>query len=238
MGGWAPRRPTSTVHRQGPSWHPAQPWARARGARRRSTGRPAAWPRPAQTAQALTGELPGTIPSPSIPQPDPATTDKRILHYLRSGAAIATLQCAPRRSGAALVHRAGGAFESAEEARKRELVLGELEQVAVSCFEEAATRKVRSTLGHGAVGARPAPHRRLASRQGVPSVHTKNAGVRIYPFGSYRLGVHSPGADIDVFVEPGTGAAAAAFEGPSPRTHLPLIVRLQAVHSAPRGDPR
>lgn len=64
-------------------------------------------------------------------------------------------------------------FESDEEGYKREIVLGRLNEI------------VRSYV------------RQKALEQGIPEEEASEAGGKIYTFGSYRLGVHSKGADID-----------------------------------------
>lgn len=69
--------------------------------------------------------------------------------------------------------RATGFFESEEEGEKRESVLGRL-NTAIKEF-------VRET----------------AKRKGLPAELCKTTSGKIFTFGSYRLGVHSRGADID-----------------------------------------
>ncbi|KAI8906641.1 Poly(A) polymerase central domain-containing protein [Powellomyces hirtus] len=66
-----------------------------------------------------------------------------------------------------------GLFESDEESRKRELVLGKLNSI----FKEFVTR--------------------VSLRHGLPESMAEEAGGKIFTFGSYRLGVHGKGSDID-----------------------------------------
>jgi poly(A) polymerase len=66
-----------------------------------------------------------------------------------------------------------GQFESEDEAAKREEVL-----VKLSKLFKTFVRKV-------------------AIKAGVPSSIASEAGGKIFTFGSYRLGVHGAGADID-----------------------------------------
>ncbi|KAI8826949.1 Poly(A) polymerase central domain-containing protein [Fimicolochytrium jonesii] len=66
-----------------------------------------------------------------------------------------------------------GLFESDEEARKRELVLGKLNLI----FKEFV--------------------KRVSLRQGHSEAVAEEAGGKIFTFGSYRLGVHGAGSDID-----------------------------------------
>ncbi|KND02181.1 polynucleotide adenylyltransferase PAP1 [Spizellomyces punctatus DAOM BR117] len=66
-----------------------------------------------------------------------------------------------------------GLFESEEESRKRELVLGKLNSV----FKDFV--------------------KKVTMQQGVPESMAAEAGGKIFTFGSYRLGVHGKGSDID-----------------------------------------
>ncbi|KAJ3019670.1 polynucleotide adenylyltransferase [Thoreauomyces humboldtii] len=66
-----------------------------------------------------------------------------------------------------------GLFESDEESRKRELVLGKLNEI----FKEFVTR--------------------VGLRHGLPESMAEEGGGKIFTFGSYRLGVHGRGSDID-----------------------------------------
>jgi len=66
-----------------------------------------------------------------------------------------------------------GQFESEEEAAKREQVLAKLSKL----FKDFV--------------------RRVTIKAGVPSSIASEAGGKIFTFGSYRLGVHGAGADID-----------------------------------------
>jgi poly(A) polymerase len=65
-------------------------------------------------------------------------------------------------------------YESREESRKREEVLGRLNDVIKFFIYKTAIKK------------------------GIPDEVAKETGGKIFTFGSYRLGVHGPGADIDV----------------------------------------
>lgn len=66
-----------------------------------------------------------------------------------------------------------GLFESEEEARKREIVLGKLNSI----FKEFV--------------------RKVSLKRHLPESVANEAGGKIFTFGSYRLGVHGAGADID-----------------------------------------
>ncbi|KZV58822.1 nuclear poly(A) polymerase 4-like [Dorcoceras hygrometricum] len=66
-----------------------------------------------------------------------------------------------------------GLFESAEEAYKREIVLGRLKQIVKDWVKE------------------------LTRLRGYTEQMVEDANALIFTFGSYRLGVHGPGADID-----------------------------------------
>lgn len=65
-------------------------------------------------------------------------------------------------------------FESREESRKREEVLGKLNDLIKNFIYK------------------------IAIKNNLPEDVAKNTGGKIFTFGSYRLGVHGPGADIDV----------------------------------------
>ncbi|CDO73813.1 hypothetical protein BN946_scf185015.g142 [Trametes cinnabarina] len=73
------------------------------------------------------------------------------------------------------LHRQG-IFESEEEAKRREIVLGRL---------AALVKKFV---------------RRVSLARGLSEAAANAAGGNIYTFGSYRLGVHGPGTDIDTLV--------------------------------------
>eukprot|EP00736_Rhodelphis_marinus_P004647 Rmarinus@m.16806 len=64
-------------------------------------------------------------------------------------------------------------YESEEESQKREEVLGELNSIVCEWVKETSGEK------------------------GISDQFLPNTGAKIYTFGSYRLGVHGPGADID-----------------------------------------
>ncbi|KAG0492986.1 hypothetical protein HPP92_006384 [Vanilla planifolia] len=66
-----------------------------------------------------------------------------------------------------------GLYESKEEAERREEVLGQLDRIVKFWVKE------------------------LTSRRGYTDQMVKAANAIIFTFGSYRLGVHGPGADID-----------------------------------------
>lgn len=66
-----------------------------------------------------------------------------------------------------------GQFESEQEARKREVVLGTLNTL----FKKFVAR--------------------VSMKQGLDETVARQAGGKIFAFGSYRLGVHGAGADID-----------------------------------------
>ncbi|GAA5832256.1 hypothetical protein JCM11251_004297 [Rhodosporidiobolus azoricus] len=69
-----------------------------------------------------------------------------------------------------------GIYESAEEGRKREMVLGKLNRLVKEFV-------YRSSINHG-----------------LPENKAREAGGKIFTFGSYRLGVHGPGSDIDTLL--------------------------------------
>ncbi|KAG8802114.1 polynucleotide adenylyltransferase [Serendipita sp. 398] len=75
-----------------------------------------------------------------------------------------------------LMNELKGTFESADEGRLREAVLGRV------------TKHVKEFIYQACI-------RRNLSEQAA-----RNAGGKIYTFGSYRLGVHGPGSDIDTLV--------------------------------------
>lgn len=66
-----------------------------------------------------------------------------------------------------------GFFESEEDSEKREIVLGKLNLIIQKFVKETAKQK------------------------GLPESLVNDVGGKIFTFGSYRLGVHSRGADID-----------------------------------------
>jgi poly(A) polymerase len=65
-------------------------------------------------------------------------------------------------------------YETREESRKREVVLGKLNDLVKKFIYK------------------------VAIKQNMPEDIARSTGGKIFTFGSYRLGVHSPGADIDV----------------------------------------
>jgi poly(A) polymerase len=65
-------------------------------------------------------------------------------------------------------------YESKEESRKREEVLGKLNDIIKKFIYK------------------------VAIKNNIPEDIARNTGGKIFTFGSYRLGVHGPGADIDV----------------------------------------
>ena len=69
--------------------------------------------------------------------------------------------------------RAQNVFESNEEAKLREVVLGRVDAIVKEFV-------YRASIAHG-----------------LPESAARNAGGKIFTFGSYRLGVHGPGSDID-----------------------------------------
>ncbi|GAA5918850.1 hypothetical protein JCM1841_002772 [Sporobolomyces salmonicolor] len=69
-----------------------------------------------------------------------------------------------------------GVYEGAEEGRKREMVLGRLNTLVKEFV-------YRSSLNHG-----------------LSEAKAREAGGKIFTFGSYRLGVHGPGSDIDTLL--------------------------------------
>ncbi|XP_071686226.1 nuclear poly(A) polymerase 4-like isoform X2 [Rutidosis leptorrhynchoides] len=66
-----------------------------------------------------------------------------------------------------------GLYESEEEAAKREKVLGQIKQIVIDWVKE------------------------LTRLRGYSDQMVEDANAVIFTFGSYRLGVHGPGADID-----------------------------------------
>lgn len=69
--------------------------------------------------------------------------------------------------------KAQNVFESNEEAKLREVVLGRVDSIVKEFV-------YRASIVHG-----------------LPESTARNAGGKIFTFGSYRLGVHGPGSDID-----------------------------------------
>ncbi|BGP12806.1 hypothetical protein JCM10213_008067 [Rhodosporidiobolus nylandii] len=69
-----------------------------------------------------------------------------------------------------------GIYESQDEGRNREMVLGRLNKLVKEFV-------YRSSLNHGLSDAK-----------------AREAGGKIFTFGSYRLGVHGPGSDIDTLL--------------------------------------
>ncbi|CAI2163241.1 9989_t:CDS:10 [Funneliformis geosporum] len=68
---------------------------------------------------------------------------------------------------------AQGTFESEEESRRREVVLGKLDKLVKEFVY------------------------RTSKKRQLPEADAREAGGKIFTFGSYRLGVHGAGADID-----------------------------------------
>ena len=69
-----------------------------------------------------------------------------------------------------------GVFETEEESVQRELVLGKLNQLVKEFVRE------------------------IGQAKNLPESLLAEAGGKIFTFGSYRLGVHGKGADIDTLV--------------------------------------
>ncbi|CAG8705054.1 7997_t:CDS:10 [Dentiscutata erythropus] len=69
---------------------------------------------------------------------------------------------------------AQGTFESEEESKRREVVLGKLDKLVKEFVYNISREKKK-----------------------LPEADAKEAGGKIFTFGSYRLGVHGAGADID-----------------------------------------
>ncbi|CAJ0650303.1 9072_t:CDS:10 [Entrophospora sp. SA101] len=68
---------------------------------------------------------------------------------------------------------AQGTFESDDESRRREIVLGKLDKFVKDFVYQTSKKKK------------------------IPEADAKEAGGKIFTFGSYRLGVHGAGSDID-----------------------------------------
>ncbi|KAK0552332.1 polynucleotide adenylyltransferase [Tilletia horrida] len=64
-------------------------------------------------------------------------------------------------------------FEPPHESRQREVVLGKVDKLVKEFVYRASIAR------------------------GLPESHARNSGGKIFTFGSYRLGVHGPGSDID-----------------------------------------
>jgi len=69
--------------------------------------------------------------------------------------------------------KAQGTFESDDESRRREIVLGKLDKFVKDFVYQTSKKKK------------------------IPEADAKEAGGKIFTFGSYRLGVHGAGSDID-----------------------------------------
>ncbi|CAG8760972.1 15070_t:CDS:2, partial [Acaulospora morrowiae] len=69
---------------------------------------------------------------------------------------------------------AQGTFESEEESRRREVVLGKLDKLVKEVVYKISREKEK-----------------------LPEPDAREAGGKIFTFGSYRLGVHGAGTDID-----------------------------------------
>jgi poly(A) polymerase len=70
--------------------------------------------------------------------------------------------------------RAFNMYETVEETQRREMVLGRLQRIVKAFIIQAGTEK------------------------GLSESMARETGGRIVTFGSFRLGVHSPGADVDI----------------------------------------
>ncbi len=81
-------------------------------------------------------------------------------------------------------------FESSEESRKREEVLGKLNVIVKEWVRQVSLKKVVEKINYEY-------SKIIIFHQGFSEQLAAEAGAKIFTFGSYRLGVHSSGADID-----------------------------------------
>jgi poly(A) polymerase len=81
-------------------------------------------------------------------------------------------------------------YETKQESQNRERVLGKLISLVREWIRVVSLKNVSGVALW---------FNFLISEQGLSEELAREAGGKIFTFGSYRLGVHDPGADIDTY---------------------------------------